>query len=328
LKPPASLSEFGDNYLRNNGQTMPDTAYRLAEYKIIEKKHGELWWETHIGLGSLKSGKCFINGDILFLKPSDSKEPGFLKGEFLDHLNRLPKWEKTKYYCASYKMNSCKSGGAKPLMGGRDSLLPDRAIARGNRSIQKEIAETRPKSVKADSTTHISYRLQRYVIEEKNNGQLLWKSYNGLGRLKKGRCDIKGRILFLDPGETQLSGLKKRAFIQQLMRLPDWERTEYFCRPDAVYYSETGALCRRFGEDKDLDKTGTKSAPVGNKTFGAGINRKPAIVSKDDTKEKLRAFFKFCSLLLILILKLLFGCFQIIRKTAGVFIDRWTRFRG
>jgi len=307
---------------------MPDTAYRLAEYKIIEKKHGELWWETHIGLGSLKSGKCFINGDILFLKPSDSKEPGFLKGEFLDHLNRLAKWEKTKYFCASYKIYKCKSGDTKSIMGGGDSLLPDRAVARGNRSVQKETAKTRPKSVKADSTTHLSYKLQRYAIEEKNNGQLFWKSYSGLGRFKKGRCHIKGRILFLDPGETQLSGLKRREFIQQLMRLPDWERTEYFCRPDAVYYSETGALCRRFGEDKDLNKAGTKSAPVGNRTFRTGIHRKPVMLSKDGTQEKLKAFFRFCGLLLILILKLLFGCFQIIRKAAGVFIDRWTRFRG
>jgi hypothetical protein len=306
---------------------MPDTAYRLAEYKIIEKKHGELWWETHIGLGSLKSGKCCINGDILFLKPSNSKEPGFLKGEFLDHLNRLPKWEKTKYYCASYKIYKCKSGETKPFTGGRDSLLPDRAIARGNRSVRKEIAKTGPKSVKAGSTSHFSYKLQRYAIEKKNNGQLFWKSYSGLGRFKKGRCHIKGSILFLDPGETQTSGLKKREFIQQLMRLPDWERTEYLCRPDAVYYSETGALCRRFGEDKELNKTVTKSAPVGNKTSGARINRKPAIVSRDDTKEKFRAFFKFCSLLLILTLKLLFGCFQIIRKAAGAFIDKWTRFR-
>ena len=94
---------------------MQHTAYRLGEYKIIEYEHGDLWWETHIGLGSLKSGKCFINGDILFIKPSDSTGPGFLKGEFLDHLNKLPKWEKTKYYCASYKIHECKSGSSKPL---------------------------------------------------------------------------------------------------------------------------------------------------------------------------------------------------------------------
>jgi hypothetical protein len=34
---------------------MQYTAYRLGEYKIIEDEHGDLWWETHIGLGSSKS---------------------------------------------------------------------------------------------------------------------------------------------------------------------------------------------------------------------------------------------------------------------------------
>jgi len=52
---------------------MKNTSYSLAEYKIIENEHGDLWWETHIGLGALKSGKCFINGNILFIKPSDSR---------------------------------------------------------------------------------------------------------------------------------------------------------------------------------------------------------------------------------------------------------------
>ena len=88
---------------------MQSTTYKLAEYKITENEHGDLLWETHIGLGSLRIGKCFINGDILFIRPNDSKGPGFLKGEFLDHLNKMPKWGKTKYYCASYKIYNCKS---------------------------------------------------------------------------------------------------------------------------------------------------------------------------------------------------------------------------
>ena len=75
---------------------MPKSSYRLDQYKITENEHGDLWWETHIGLGSLKSGKCFINGEILFIKPSDYSEAGFLKGEFLDHLNKLSKWKKLK----------------------------------------------------------------------------------------------------------------------------------------------------------------------------------------------------------------------------------------
>jgi hypothetical protein len=82
---------------------MKSTVYRLGEFKIIEHEHGDLWWETHIGLGSLKSGKCFIKGDILFIKPSESTESGFLKGEFIDHINKLPKWGKINIFAQIIK---------------------------------------------------------------------------------------------------------------------------------------------------------------------------------------------------------------------------------
>ena len=304
---------------------MQHTAYRLGEYKIIEYEHGDLWWETHIGLGSSKSGKCFINGDILFIKPSDSMGPGFLKGEFLDHLNKLPKWEKTKYYCASYKIHECKSGRSKPLFDRLDGWSQDEAILKDG-STQRETPEIRRKSVKVDTTEHISYKLDRYKITEMNNGQLFWKSPSGLGTLKKGRCHIKGSILFLEPGETEQSSLLKREFMQQLIRLPDWERTKYFCPSYTIYYSNTGAICRSLEEEKDLN--GTKNIVANHKTYGAGINIKPIIVNKGDTKEKFEALFNFFKTLVMLILRLLFGCFQIVYKVSRAIIDKWTRFRG
>ena len=148
-------SELNINYLKCDGQTMQNPAYRLAEFKIIESEHGDLWWETHMGLGSLKSGKCFINGDILFIAPSDSTGPGFLKGEFIDHLNRLPKWEKTKYYCANYKIYECKSGSRISFFQGLDV----QAILGKNGSSQRAVVKTRPISVKSDIAEIISYKL-------------------------------------------------------------------------------------------------------------------------------------------------------------------------
>ena len=71
-----------------------DTSYRLGRYEIIEKENGEVWWETHAGFGRLRAGKCFIEGEILFIGPYKTEELGFLKGEFIQHLNKLPKWVK------------------------------------------------------------------------------------------------------------------------------------------------------------------------------------------------------------------------------------------
>ena len=135
---------------------MQSTAYKLAEYKITENAHGDLWWESHIGLGSLRIGKCFINGDILFIRPSDIKGPGFLKGEFLDHLNKLPKWKKTKYYCASYKIDKCQPVSRKPFFKEAISGIQDEAILQKDELIQEEI------SVKVDTLNPISYKIQRY----------------------------------------------------------------------------------------------------------------------------------------------------------------------
>jgi hypothetical protein len=306
---------------------MQNTAYRLADYKVIENNHGDLWWETHIGLGSLKSGKCFINEDILFIEPSDITGPGFLKGEFLDHLNKLPKWERTKYYCASYKIYKCQSASRKPLFEGVKSRLQDEAILRKNELIQKEAPKATRKSIKADTTAPISYKLGRYKITEINNGQLFWKSPGGSGSLEKGRCHIKGSILFLEAGETELSSLLKSEFRQQLNRLADWERTEYFCPSYTIYYSNTGAICRRLGEEKDLNRTGTKYVVVDRKAYDADINIEPVVVNKGDPKEKLKAFLNFCILLMILILRILFKCFQMIFTGIRFLIGKWNRFR-
>jgi hypothetical protein len=260
---------------------MQKTSYSLAEYKIIENEHGDLWWETHIGLGSLKSGKCLINGNILFIKPSASIAPGFLKGEFLDHLKKLPKWEKTKYYCASYKIYECKPGGIKPVFEEMNSRLQNEAILRKNDSIKKELAKGTRKSVKLDTAEHISYKLRRYEIIEKNDGQLFWKSHSGLTNLKKGKCHIKGNILFLEPSQTVLPAVGKREFLQQLAHLPNWRKTKYFCPSYTVYYCKTGAICRKLKEDKVLMRDETKKLVIENKTSGTGIEIKPI---EDSTK--------------------------------------------
>jgi hypothetical protein len=91
-------------------------SYKLAQYEIIENENGELWWKAHAGLGRVRHGKCFIEDGILFIAASskaDLKKPGesgFLGREFLKHLNQLPQWEKTEYYCSSYTLRLCKSG--------------------------------------------------------------------------------------------------------------------------------------------------------------------------------------------------------------------------
>ena len=304
-----------------------NTAYRLVDYKVIENEHGDLLWEVHFGFGSLKRGKCFINGDILFIQPSDRTEPGFLIGEFVDQLYKLPKWKKTKYYCISYKIYDCKSDTRKPFLDGLDSKMQTEAILRKIESNQREFVKIDCKSSKVDTKTHTSYKLDRYEIIEKNNDHLFWKSHSGLRSTKVGRCYIDGSILFLEHGKKDSADILKREFIQQLISLPDWERTKYFCTNFTIYYSKTGAICRNLGVDSRSNIAGSKNDIVNRRRHVDRITLKTIIVSDGNTKDKLKAFFKFCNLVMMFVLKLLLEFFQVIYRTARALLDKWTRFR-
>jgi hypothetical protein len=308
---------------------MQTIAYKLSEYKIIENVYGDLVWECHFGLGTLKNGKCFINGDILYLMPGVNAGPGFLKGEFLDHLNKLPKWEKTKYYCTSYKIYECKTGRIKPLLERSNNRLQDETILRKNESIQTGVTKNEYKSIETYKSKDISYKLNQYEIMKKNNGQLFWKSYSGLNSLNEGRCFINGSILFLEQGETKRTGIRKGEFLQKLIQLPDWEGTKNFCKSYAIYYSDTGGICRSLGKDKELKKkVYTKNDSVSNKTYRTGIKLEPILLNRIISKDKLKTFFIVCKILVILILKLLVGCFKLIRKVTRAIFGKLTRFRG
>jgi hypothetical protein len=88
-----------------------EISYKLGPYKIIEGIGGGLWWESHSGVGAAKTGRCYLEGSILILGPSETEKPGFLKTEFMEHLDKLPRWEKTEYYCLSRSLYRCRSRG-------------------------------------------------------------------------------------------------------------------------------------------------------------------------------------------------------------------------
>lgn len=89
---------------------MAEIFYRLGPYQIIERDNGELWWKSHGGFASVRSGLCFIEGNILFMGPSEKEEHGQLKNEFLAHLRKLPRWTKTQYYCPRATLLQCRTG--------------------------------------------------------------------------------------------------------------------------------------------------------------------------------------------------------------------------
>ena len=64
------------------------TSYRLAHYKILEKIDGSRWWESYTGFAQTRSGRCFIESNVLFIEPPlDVSESGFLIMEYHEALD-------------------------------------------------------------------------------------------------------------------------------------------------------------------------------------------------------------------------------------------------
>ena len=174
----------------------------------------------------------------------------------------------------------------------------------------------------------IAYKLSEYKIIENLYGDLVWECHFGLGTLKNGKCFINGSILFLEQVETKRTGIRKKEFLQKLIHLPDWEGTKYFCKSYAIYYSDTGGTCRSLGKDKESKKiVYIKKDPVSNKTYRTGVKLEPILLNRIISKDKLKTFFIVCKILVILILKLLVGCFKLIRKVTRAIVGKLTRFR-
>jgi hypothetical protein len=197
-------------------------SYRLAEYLIVENAYGDLHWETHHGFGARKRGKCFVRGDVLFLQTGYKEEHGFLKGEFLDRLYRLPAWDKTTYFCTSYRIYPIKSYGKT----GPASVADARG---GGRAADKP-----------------SYRLGRYEITKKSCGQWHWRTHSGSNSMEEGSCSVRANILFIGSGKTAVANGSKKEFRQRLIQLPEWNQTEFYSPSHTIYDCSTGALCGEF----------------------------------------------------------------------------------
>ncbi|MBU4446069.1 hypothetical protein KJ656_13490 [bacterium] len=213
------------------------------EYQINDNDNGWLSWETHTDFCSLKSGNCFIRGDILFIEPYFSKVHGDLKGDFLDLLYKLPKWKRTKYYCSSYRIYNCKPAG-KPFLQVAQRSTGNRDDIDINKNSCFELSTNkRNNSRQLDTAEDIIYKLDKYKIIAKNNGQVWWEAHSGMDIKKMGKCFIEGGILFFGPIKTEKTGFMKKEFMQHLVQLPDWKETKYYCPRHAIYCCETGRIC-------------------------------------------------------------------------------------
>jgi hypothetical protein len=190
---------------------MNENNYRLGEYRIVEYDDILLTWEGHSALGDQCSGKCFICGDVFIIGQCDHRENGYLIGEFLEKLDKLPHWDKTKYYCFASSLQDVHSG--KRLT--TDFFGQHRFSANINNNELNS-------SNKVEQGT---FSLGNYQLTMADNCMLSWQTPEGLNRIIGGQGFIESGILFIDAQDFEADGQSKREFLKKLANLPQWDKT-------------------------------------------------------------------------------------------------------
>jgi hypothetical protein len=191
-------------------------AYKLNEYRIIEDENGLLRWETHYGFGVQRRGMCLIHDDILIIGPCSHEEIGYLKGEFLDRLEKLSSWNKTSYYCFASDLLDVASGRSL------DQNFLDRM------TFSVSISGNRAGPVLDGD--HCTFRLEKYQITVATNGQVTWQAYGRMNRLLSGHCNIQSGVLFIGPEAQEKEIESKGDFFKKLDTLPRWDATKIWSR--------------------------------------------------------------------------------------------------
>ena len=212
--------------------------FRLGEFKIIESDARYLRWEAHFGLGEIKEGRCFKKNSILFIGPPESRHDGFLKFEFMAHLKGFPDWLKTKYYCNGLEVYHCQTGKKVTK---EEMMLwkPNRGI-NGTSGKFAERSEPLLNAIFTKRTqNNAAFRLQRYEIAQKPNGQIVWRTHAGPNTFSSGTCIILEDIVFMGSRQNERTHLNKRQFLANLEKLPEWHQTAYYCSKLSLHECKT-----------------------------------------------------------------------------------------
>jgi hypothetical protein len=188
--------------------------YRLGEYRITDYENGRLSWERHVDFGVQRSGDGYLLGNVLILGPGSQEENGFLIGEFLDQLKKLPVWDKTRYYCHASELSEVATG--RGLTEDFLNRIP---------SFEKRTS----KGLKPGM-----FRLGRYGITLTAGNEVLWQTSGGVNRVVGGPGRIESGLLILGSQEVDEEGPKKRDFLDKLNPLPQWEETQVWCLESAL----------------------------------------------------------------------------------------------
>jgi hypothetical protein len=199
---------------------MKKADYKLREYRIYQNEGPPFWWETHCGFGMQRTGMYFIYHDLLILGPCGREGVGYLKREFLDRLEKLEPWNKTKHYCFASELLDVVSGRSL------DKNFMDWVYS----SLSTSSNDAEP-AMEGDPGT---YRLDKYQITVAPNGEITWRTIERVDRVLSGQCRIQSGVLFLGAEGQERTGANDKEYSEKLDALPRWNRTRIWSRSLAL----------------------------------------------------------------------------------------------
>jgi len=186
---------------------MHKTEYKLGEYILIEHSHILLTWLLQYPMGTQRSGKCYVVGNILVILPWYRHDPGYLRMEFHNHLKKLPVWHKTTFY--SFASSIHQVIGGRALANDMIELLALKAI---NLDLSRNIEPG-------------TFRLGRYKIKADKDNALSWQTLGLNNRVVCGKCFLDSGILLLGPKTEESSPVLRKSYYSELKLLPQWTKT-------------------------------------------------------------------------------------------------------
>ena len=114
-----STQHTGDE-IKNNVTECPEgkpapASYKLGRYEIAGHEREGFVWKIHTGLDLLKTGECFIEGNVIFIGDGKTSASGGLKSVDMKCPAELLPWTKTRYYCDRYTLKNCQTGPPPPI---------------------------------------------------------------------------------------------------------------------------------------------------------------------------------------------------------------------
>jgi hypothetical protein len=199
---------------------MEGNPFKLGEYRITDFGSGVLYWEAHVDFGTQKSGRCFQVGEVLVLGEPEKEKSGFLKGEFLDSLRKLPSWSQTRYYCLSTQLRRVQGGG-----------MPDHTLFE-KMTTRRHPGRVASEWIGADKSG--PFRLGRYRIDVTRDHGLTLQTWREGRTVVAGGCSLQGGILVIEPSQGLGGEQDGKEFNHHLRRLPPWRETLLWCRQDVL----------------------------------------------------------------------------------------------